>query len=305
MWQLETPVALIIFNRPQTTERVFKAIRQAKPPKLLAIADGPRAACPGEAEKCAAARAILNRVDWDCEVLTNFSDINLGLKKRVDSGLTWVFDMVESAIVLEDDCLPHPTFFRFCEELLERYRNNPEIMMISGNNFQFGRSSTEDSYYFSRYNLIWGWATWRRAWQLYDPTMSRWPELRESNWLEDILQESDAIKYWANIFKVNYETLENWDYAWVFTSWLYNGLTILPDVNLVCNIGFGAEATHTKTASIFANIPTEAMAFPLHHPASIQRHELADDFTEKVVFSGNLGMVLSAIRTRRQQPSST
>ena len=154
-WQLTTPVVFIIFNRPDTTAKVFEAIRQAKPPKLLVIADGARIDKPGEAEKCAAARAIINQVDWQCEVLTNYSNVNLGCRKRVSSGLDWVFEQVEEAIVLEDDCLPHPSFFQYCQELLEKYRDDERIMMISGDNFQFGNETTEYSYYFSRYGHCW------------------------------------------------------------------------------------------------------------------------------------------------------
>jgi tetratricopeptide (TPR) repeat protein len=285
-WQLKTPVCLIIFNRPDTTETVLEAIRQAKPPKLLVIADGPRTDRPGEAEKCAAARAIINRVDWDCEVLTNYSDTNLGCRKRVSSGLDWVFDLVEEAIILEDDCLPHPTFFRFCEELLERYRHNEQVMVISGDNFQFGRKRTEYSYYFSRYNHCWGWATWRRAWGHYDNEMKLWPEVRDGNLLGDILQDTQAVSYWSYIFQSVYGGFSSWAYPWTFSCWIHNGLTILPNVNLVSNIGFGQEATHTTVINTFANLPTEALSFPLQHPPFVIRDAQADDFTEQIMFSG-------------------
>lgn len=158
-FQLKTPVAFLIFNRPDTTRRVFAEIAKARPPKLLVVADGPRADHPDDVEKCAAVRAIIDGIDWDCKVLTNYSDINLGCKRRVSSGLDWVFDTVEEAIILEDDCLPHPAFFRFCEEMLNKYRDDKRIAMISGDNFQFGRKRTEYSYYFSRYPHIWGWAS--------------------------------------------------------------------------------------------------------------------------------------------------
>ena len=285
-WQLQTPVCLIAFNRPDTTQKVFEAIRQVKPPKLLVIADGARADRPEEAEKCAKTREIINQVDWDCEVLTNYSDINLGCRKRVSSGLNWVFEQVEEAIILEDDCLPHPTFFRFCEELLERYRDNERVMAISGDNFQWGRKRTDYSYYFSRYNHIWGWASWRRAWRLYDLEMKIWPEVRDGNWLKDILQDSDAVNYWTKIFQGVYEGFNTWDYPWTFACWIHNGLTILPKVNLVSNIGFGAEATHTKSVSKFANMPTEEMSFPLQHPPFMIRDSQADEITETTIFSG-------------------
>jgi cephalosporin hydroxylase/SAM-dependent methyltransferase len=287
-WKLKTPVCLMIFNRPDTTEQVFEAIRQAKPPKLLVIADGPRADRPGEAEKCAVARAIIEWVDWDCEVLRNYSDINLGCRKRVSSGLNWVFEQVEEAIILEDDCLPHPTFFRFCEELLERYRHDERIMAIAGNNFQIGRESTGYSYYFSFYNHIWGWASWRRAWRLYDLEMKEWPEVRESKLLWDTLQEdTQAVRHWSKTFQCGYEGFDTWDFAWTFACWSHKGLSILPNVTLVSNIGFGPDATHTKGASQFANLPTQAMSFPLRHPSVVIRDTQADDYTEKMIFSGS------------------
>jgi hypothetical protein len=182
-FQIKTPVAFLVFNCPDTTIRVFEEIRCARPPKLLVVADGPRADRPGEADKCQAVRAVIETVDWPCEVLKNYSDVNLGCKIRVSSGLDWVFEQVEEAIILEGDCLPHPTFFRFCEELLETYRDDERIGMISGDNFQFGRKRGDASYYFSRYNHIWGWASWRRAWQHYDRNMAIWPKFRDDHWL--------------------------------------------------------------------------------------------------------------------------
>lgn len=288
-WQLNTPVVLIIFNRPDTTAKVFQAIRQAKPSQLLVIADGPRPEKLGEAEKCAATRAIIDRIDWDCEVLKNYSEINLGCEQRVSSGLDWVFQTVETAIILEDDCLPHPTFFRFCAELLAKYRDEPRVMAISGDNFQFDQNSeTDKSYYFSRYPHCWGWATWRRAWQHYDVKMTQWPQVRQTDWLPNILPDVESVKYWSTIFEKVYSVgLNTWDYAWTFTCWMHRGLTILPNVNLVSNIGFGAEASHTKDVnSIFANMPVNEINFPLLHPTAIARNILADDFTEKIVFSG-------------------
>lgn len=153
-WRLTTPVAFLVFNRPDTTIRVFEEIRRARPPKLLVVADGARADRPGEAEKCAQVRAIVEQVDWECGVLKNYADDNMGCKRRISSGLDWVFANVEEAIILEDDCLPHPSFFRFCEELLRRYRDDERVMMISGDNFQFGKKRTDYSYYFSKYPHI-------------------------------------------------------------------------------------------------------------------------------------------------------
>lgn len=295
-WQLKTPVCFIIFNRPDVTQRVFETIRQAKPPKLLVIADGARANKIGELEKCLAARAIINQVDWKCEVLTNYSDINLGCRKRIYTGLDWVFSQVEAAIILEDDCLPDPSFFRFCEELLEKYRHNSRIMLVSGQNLQFGQKRRNYSYYFSRYNHCWGWATWKRAWQYYDDTMTLWPEVRDENWLFDILQDEQAFRYWSVIFQSMYEGFDTWDYPWLFACYINQGLSVLPNINLVSNIGFGQEGTHaTDTNSILANIPVEEMQFPLKHPAFIVRDTQADNFTERTFYSGSLAKTQQAI----------
>ncbi|RUS98513.1 hemolytic protein HlpA [Dulcicalothrix desertica PCC 7102] len=284
---MKTPVAFFIFKRPQTTEKVFEAIRQAKPTKLLVVADGPRSNVPGEADKCYAAREIIKRVDWECEILTNYSDTNLGCKLRVSSGLNWVFENVEEAIILEDDCLPHPTFFNFCEELLEKYRYDNRIMVISGNNFQFGRTRTQDDYYFSRYTHWWGWATWRRAWQYYDVNMTSWNQVKNQGYLKDILKDPTSVKYWFDTFQATYEgKIDTWDYAWLLTCWLQNGLSILPNKNLVSNIGFCSEATHTlNSTTVLANVPIEEMSFPLKHPQFIIRNEKADNFTHNLLYN--------------------
>lgn len=296
--QLKTPVCLMIFNRPDTTQQVFNTIRQVKPEKLLVIADGPRPNVNGEFQKCAATRAIINQVDWECEVLTHYSDINLGCRHQVSSGLNWVFNTVEEAIILEDDCLPDITFFRFCEELLERYRHDPRIMAISGNNFQFGQNQQEASYYFSRYNHIWGWATWRRAWKFYDLDMKLWPTIKEKQSLQDILENPEIVAYCSRIFQAAYEGFNTWDYAWTFACWINNGLTILPHVNLVSNIGFREDATHTKRESRFANLPRQAMGFPLRHPTVVMRNRQADDWTKKIMFSSILYEDISHLRLK-------
>lgn len=297
-WQLKTPVVLLIFNRPDATEKVFEKIRQAKPPLLLVVADGPREDKPDDLQKCNAARAIVDCVDWDCKVLKNYSEINLGCGRRPASGLDWVFEMVEEAIILEDDCVPHPTFFRFCEELLERYRYDRRIMSISGQNVQFGRRRTEYSYYFSRYNHGWGWATWRRAWQHFDFDMKLWPEVRDKNLLQDILIDTHVVKNWTKIFQLTYDkSLNCWDYQFTFSCWMQNGLSILSDVNLVSNIGHGSEASNTTDIkSPFNNIPAEAVSFPLKHPLFVIQNLEADDFTENSLFDYNPPLIRRVTR---------
>ena len=289
-FRLTTPVAFFIFNRPDTTRRVFETIRNAKPQKLLVIADGPRAAYPDDGEKCAATRTIVENIDWDCEVIKNYSDVNLGCKTRMSQGMDWVFNAVNEAIILEHDTLPHPTFFRFCQELLDTYREQEEIMMISGCNFQLGRPFRH-SFYFSRYVHCWGWATWKRAWQHYDVKMTRWPEVRNSGWLTALLENSPrGAQYWQRVFDLTYLGYVNtWDYQWVFACWLQNGFTILPSVNLVSNIGFGKDATHTgQVTSKVANIPLSAMGFPLEHPPELGLNMAADQFTQELYNTGQM-----------------
>ena len=289
-FQLKTPVAFIIFNRPDTTERVFAEIAKAKPPILLLVSDGPRANRHGEAEKVAATRAIIQLVDWECEVLTNFSDVNLGCKKRVSSGIDWVFEQVAEAIILEDDCLPDQTFFRYCEEMLGRYRHDQRIGMISGDNFQFGRRYGGHSYYFSKYVHIWGWATWRDRWVgSYDVTMAKWPRVRDEGGMADMVGDMRETVYWSKIFERAYGGgIDTWDYQWVFANWVNGRLSIVPAVNLISNIGFGLNATHTTGASELENLQITPIKFPLSHPIGVFKSLQADRFSEKKCFRVSL-----------------
>jgi len=277
----KTPIAFLIFNRPDTTAMVFTEIRRARPSKLLVVADGPRANCKGEERLVAATRAIIDQVDWPCEVFKNYADTNLGCKKRISSGIDWIFDTVEEAIILEDDCLPDPSFFPFCEKLLEKYRYDERIGQIGGVNFQFGNNATGYSYYFSRYSHIWGWASWRRAWQGYDVEMKRWKGIRAEKQLNSIFEEKEIVEYWTDIFnRVYHNKIDTWDYQWSFHLMINRKLTILPHVNLISNIGFNSNATHTIGKSKFDNMRRERIEFPLIHPSEVYRNVYADRFTE-------------------------
>jgi hypothetical protein len=249
-WQLKTPVAFIIFNRPDTTAKVFEAIREAKPSKLFVIADGPRADKPGEAEKCAATRAIIEQVDWKCEVIKNYSDVNLGCGIRPATGITWVFEQVEEAIFLEDDCLPHPSFFTFCEQMLNRYKDDERIMMISGTNFLEEWKFNIQDYHFSYYGGIWGWASWKRAWKYYDHEIKLWGRKEIRDRICDVLSSDKQFKARAKIFWITYQNsscLNAWDYQWSFARLAQSGLSVVPARNLISNIGFGENSTHTKS----------------------------------------------------------
>ncbi|CAN5454137.1 hemolytic protein HlpA [soil metagenome] len=246
---LQTPILFLIFNRPDTTLEVFGEIRKAQPAKLYIAADGPRANRPEEAEKCREARSIVNLVDWPCEVVTLFREENWGCKKAVSSSITWFFEQVEEGIVLEDDCLPSPTFFTYCAELLERYRHDDRVMHITGdgqvNNIQYG----EGSYYFSPFPLIWGWASWRRAWKHYDVTMASYPTFRELNKIADLFPQENYQKMWTAKFDdLHSGRIDTWDYQWIYAVMSRRGLGIIPNVNLITNIGFREDATHTTVA---------------------------------------------------------
>ncbi|MDJ0661023.1 MAG: TylF/MycF/NovP-related O-methyltransferase [Crocosphaera sp.] len=279
---LTTPVAFLIFKRPELTQRVFNAIAQVKPKKLLVVADGP--ASEQDKEKCQQTRAIIQQVDWDCEVLTNFADENLGCKKRISSGLDWVFSQVEEAIIIEDDCLPGLSFFEFCQTLLDYYRHDERIMHISGDNFQLGQSRTQHSYYFSKYPHNWGWATWRRAWKHYDVTLKDWPEFRQSGKLAGVFPDPKELAYWTDLLERTYQgEMDTWDFPWCYSCWLQNGLTILPDVNLVSNIGFGIDATFKKVSHPLANLPIQSIG-KIKHPEFVMVNEAADAYTRYYIF---------------------
>lgn len=288
---MDTAVLLLVFNRPSTTRRVFEVVRKARPKRLYIAADGPRAGREDDANRCEESRAIVTAVDWPCEVKTLFRDTNLGCRLAVGGALDWFFGKEESGIVLEDDCLPGISWFRFAEEMLTRFRYDERVMCISADNFYRRKHKKITSYYFSIYNHCWGWATWRRAWKNYDGEMKNWPELRNTDWLLRLSYGDKKFeRYWKEIFDVAYEGVEvdSWAYRWTFSCWMQNGLTVLPERNLVLNIGFGNDATHTrerKRRDIDHGL--EAMHFPLNHPDAVVRDVLADKWTTRNVFGAN------------------
>lgn len=274
----KSPVLFLIFNRPNTTRQVFEAIRAARPPRLYVAADGPRSDRSGEAEKCERAREIATAVDWECKVETLFREENLGCARAVSEAVTWFFDHEEMGIILEDDCLPEPSFFRFVDELLDRYRDDTRIALVSGNNFQTIPRRDDNSYYYSMFNHIWGWASWRRAWEHYDHSMDAWPVIRNEKWLEDVLCSKAGARYWERQFdETSRGNIDTWGYRWTYSCWREGMISVLPNVNLVKNIGFGADATHTRGSN--AKDPssrTHPMRFPLKHPVHMIGDRIAD-----------------------------
>lgn len=284
---LKTPVALLIFNRPDTTQKVFEAIRQAKPIRLYVAADGPRPRKAGEAERCNEVRQIAVAVDWPCEVKTLFREKNLGCKRAVSSAIAWFFEHEEQGIILEDDCLPHADFFWFCEELLERYAEDERIMAITGDNFQNGQKRGNASYYFSKYNHCWGWASWRRAWQYYRVDLPFWPAWSKSAEWRSIHPDPVERRYWAMIFEaVRAGKIDTWDYQWTASVWRQKGLTVTPNVNLVSNIGFGPDATHTTSSDgSLAGMQAQGLGC-LIHPSCVEQDIEADRYVFDHHFGG-------------------
>lgn len=282
----ETAVLFLIFNRPDTTERVFEAIRQAKPKRLYVAADGPRDNKEGEFEKCKKTREIATKVDWDCEVKTLFRDSNLGCGRAVSEAISWFFSHEEMGIILEDDCLPHPSFFSYSEELLIKYKDEDRVMMISGDNFQQGKRRGKGSYYFSEFPHIWGWASWRRAWDKYDFKISDYQKFIEQNIIEDIFPIDKPLQdFWIENFNRVYNgNFDTWDYQWVYCILKNGGLSIAPNVNLISNIGFRADATHTMSPEDrLANMPISDIG-KISHPDFIIVNGIADKFTRDHLF---------------------
>jgi len=274
-----TPIALFVFNRPHLTTQVYERVRAARPSRLLVVADAPRANRPDDVQLCDATRKIVTSPDWPCELLTNFAEENLGARRRISSGLDWVFDLCPEAIILEDDCVPCPSFFSFCSNMLSCYREDTRIMHITGNNFQGGRRRGNGSYFFSRYAHTWGWASWRRAWRYFDVNMKAWPIARQERWLASVMDDPVEIKYWTGILEQAYRGLiEVWDYQWMFTCWSQSGLSIQPNENLVTNIGVGPDALHFKQGHSTIGIPTRELGKCVH-PSVMMADREADRFT--------------------------
>ena len=279
--QLNTPVLFLVFNRLATTQRVFEAIREAQPRQLFVASDGARADCDGETEICAGVRQfVMDNVDWDCEVKTLFRKSNLGCRIAVSSAIDWFFDNVEEGIILEDDCLPNQDFFRFCAEMLEYYRDDERIMHISGANFQVGKKRGDGSYYFSQYAHIWGWASWRRAWKYYDVDMGDFSQFKEQRLIKDVFVEKRVQKVWLDILEkiyTNSSIFNTWDFQWSYTLFCHNGISIIPNKNLISNIGFGSGTNTANIESSCAEQELEDLT-EIIHPESLIIDELADKF---------------------------
>ena len=285
MNQFDTPILFIIFNRLDTTRRVFDEIKKMRPKKLFISADGPRKNKLGEFEQCENVRKICNEIDWDCEVKTSFQSKNMGCDAHVVHAINWFFSIVNEGIILEDDCLPSKDFFFFCNELLDYYRDDNRIMHISGNNFQFGIVRGGGDYYFSSYSHTWGWATWARAWKFFDENMTSFPDFKKNSSIKKNFFNKNSQKFWLNFFnKLYIKKYSFWDSKWMYAVCKEKGFSILPNKNLVSNIGFGKEATHTNKETMIANMETEELSFNIRHPNVLSIDVEADEYAFKKIF---------------------
>jgi hypothetical protein len=277
-----TPVLFLIFNRPDTTRLVFEAIREIKPKQLFVAADGPRANRAGEGLLCAGVKEyVIENIDWDCDVKTLFRSENLGCGKAVSSAISWFFEHVEEGIILEDDCLPDPSFFPFCAELLEHHRSNFKVMSISGSNLLGSYTKQNDSYLWS-WGGVWGWATWKRAWKLYEFSLEDWGRDETKLKIEKLILSKSWFDFYYLMFEQCYrKELDTWDVQWFYCILKNNGISINPTTNLVANIGFSENATHTFDSNNYlAKLKSNEIHFPLIHPSK----EIIDiDYLEKVM----------------------
>jgi len=284
---LMPPIILFGFNRPIETQAVFAQIALVKPSKLYLVADGPRLGNPSDGVLCNQVRDIISNVTWGCQIFKLFFDTNQGCRQAILQGLNWVFENESRAIILEDDCVPDPSFFPFCQDLLDYYEDNHRIMSIGGYRYLPDEIQNLKSYCFSKYTQSWGWATWKRAWHLMDSDLKTWEHVSQSTWLETYLAKPQYITYWKYIFNQMRKGLNSWDYAWAYSSWRHQGLTIHPKVNLISPIGFGGNATHNTDINHPAALRKSlAMPFPLNHPCKIDTHESVEDWIEEHYFSG-------------------
>lgn len=273
---LNTAVLFLVFNRLDTTIKVFEAIRKAKPPRLYIGADGPRKDRPGEEEKVNAVREyLLGNIDWECELKTLFREDNLGCKYAVSRAITWFFKNEEMGIILEDDCLPRQSFFWFCEELLVKYYNENRIMQINGMCY-LNNVKIEQSYFFTKYNHIWGWASWRRAWEKYEIDFKNFED--DFNKIDNVFLSNAEKQYWYKVFRRYYDGLiDTWDYSWTFSIWKNNGLAIYPKISMIRNLGFGPEANHTKSSKFnWLGFDITGDIYFIKHPKDIKKNDILE-----------------------------
>ncbi|RZJ80480.1 MAG: nucleotide-diphospho-sugar transferase [Flavobacterium sp.] len=275
----QTPILFLVFNRPDTTALVFDEIKKAQPKRLYIAADGARNS--EERIKCDAVRDIVKNITWDCEVKTLFRDENLGCRNAVSDAITWFFNREPEGIILEDDCLPSPSFFGFCSTLLEKYRNDDRIGHIGGSNFQDGIIRGDGTYYFSKLTHVWGWAGWARVWKNYDVDMKTFKDFSESDIENSASHAPHKLTWYRNLTNTYNKQINTWDYQYAYSNLINNYLSIMPNYNFIKNIGFGEDATHTFGDHHFANLET-ANIDAIGHPTFMMPNTAADIYTQDI-----------------------
>lgn len=280
MYQVKSPILFLIFNRPKETQILFNTIKMVKPKKLYVAADGPRNSGKDDLV-CKEAKDILNQIDWECELITLFRKENLGCGKAVSSAITWFFENEEEGIILEDDCLPSVDFFRFCDEMLDKYRTDDRIGHICGCNFQDGIMRDEGDYYFSKLTHVWGWASWKRVWSKYDFSMKGLEKAVENDVLASLIENDWNKKIIYNAFNsTKNEEIDTWDYQYMFLNLVNNHLAIIPNYNMISNIGFNADGTHTfNPNSPMSNISFRELPLKIVNPMFVYQNRIADKYT--------------------------
>jgi len=267
----KVPILFLIYNRQKETETVFKCIRDIRPDDMFVVADGPKKENTDDILKCNNTRDVVNNnVDWECNLTKIYRKENMGCKLSVYNGISEFMNKYGYGIILEDDTVPNKSFFKYCEELLEKYKNDERIAVISGDNF-IPSKHIKNSYEFSKYPLIWGWATWKRVWDKYDVSMKEWEHFKKDEMLDSVFDTVEERKYWTNIFNKQYNNeIDAWDYQLSFLCMKNKLLSIYPKYNLVKNIGIGSkDAAHTKKYKREYVKETSELMFPLDHPNDI------------------------------------
>ncbi|MEM9219325.1 MAG: nucleotide-diphospho-sugar transferase [Cyanobacteria bacterium P01_F01_bin.150] len=286
----KTPILFLTFNRLNTTQAVLDSIRTVQPSRLYLASDGYRSNRKGEDELVESVRNyVSNHIDWKCEIKTLFRKKNLGCGVAVRSAIDWFFEHESEGIILEDDCVPDKSFFYFCQDLLLHYKNDERVMAINGMNVGKSDLDSKHSYSFSRYSLPWGWATWRRAWHYNNDVIKDWPAIKETNFLLNVGHGNRAFQdYWTNRFDEAYGNGNHtWDHQWILSCWWQNGLCVSPNVNLVQNIGYGEDATHTNREGMLHTLEKDTIDFPLQHPDYLHSNFEADKFIDRNLFKIN------------------
>jgi hypothetical protein len=279
-----TPVLLLAFNRPDLLQTVVEGLAGTEPRLVLASVDGPRPDHPDDRERCARVRAVAESVPWASEVRLKAEEANLGCGPAVSSAISWALDQVPEVIVIEDDCLPDPSFLPFCDELLDRYRDDQRVMQIGGTNWGADeRRFAGRSYAFTSFAPVWGWATWRRAWALYDYELESWPRLKESGMDAGMEVSPRFRRLLERDWHLVREGRGTWDHQWQYTVIRHHGLSVIPASNLVVNIGHRGDATqHTAPDRVFAALRRESAPTPLRHPPEVARNAAVEAVFERI-----------------------